>query len=458
MRVARRPRSLAVVSRARIATASLLAAAIVAIAPALSGGAERPQPPPTTRQPARQAGPAAKPRGPITAIANARILPVGGPAIERGTVLIQDGAIIAVGAQVAAPAGAAVIDAAGKTVTPGFVESATQIGIVEIGLSADGTVDQTTTDSGLSAAFTVIDAFNPMSTVIPVTRVEGVTRALVIPAGTGHVLLGQGAVFDLAGGHTPDSVTRAPAVMLAALGEAGAAVAGGSRSTAILRLREALQDARDYAQNRLAYNSANRRSYARGRLDLEALQPVLRGEVPLGVQANRASDLLAAMRLADEFRVRLVLMGAAEAWMVADEIARRKVPVVVKPLANLPTFDMLGATLENPSRLAAAGVTLALSTFDTHNARNLRQEAGNAVAYGLDRELALRAVTLTPATIWGVADRCGSIEPGKSADLVVWSGDPFELSTIAERVFIAGREMPPDTRQRSLLQRYRQIR
>jgi imidazolonepropionase-like amidohydrolase len=291
-----------------------------------------------------------------------------------------------------------------------------------------------------------------------VTRVEGITRALVTPAGTGNVLLGQGAVFDLSGQHVPQSVTRAPAVMVAVLGEAGATVAGGSRTTAVLRLREALQDAQDFANNRVAYNTAQRREYARGRLDLEALQPVLKGDVPLLVQANRASDLLAAMRVAREFKVRLVLMGGAEAWMVADEITRDKIPVVVKPLTNLPTFETLGATLENAARLRKAGVTVALASFDTHNSRNLRQEAGNAIANGLDREDALAAVTLVPARLWGVADRYGSLEPGKDADVVVWSGDPFELTTGVEHVFIAGREVPKDTRQLRLLERYRDLR
>jgi imidazolonepropionase-like amidohydrolase len=246
--------------------------------------------------------------------------------------------------------------------------------------------------------------------------------------------------------------------MVALMGESGAQVAGGSRATAILRMREMLEDARDYAANRTAFNAAQRREYVRSRLDLEALQPVLKGQEPLVVEANRASDLLAAIRLAHEFNIRLVLMGGSEAWMVADQLAAAHVPVVVKALTDIPTFDSLGATLENPARLAKAGVTIALATFDTHNSRTLRQEAGNAIAYGMSRDAALEAVTLTPATLWGVADRVGSLEPGKDADVVVWSGDPFELTTGPEHVFIKGREMPPDTRQTDLLKRYRTIK
>ena len=401
--------------------------------------------------------PVSRVSGAVIAITNGRILTGTGTAIERGTVVIAGGKIAAVGANVPVPAGATVIDAANKIITPGWIESATNIGIVEIGLSAEGTADQNTTDKELSAAFNVVDAFNPLSTVIPVTRVEGITRALVAPGGTGNVILGQAAVFDLGGEQVPASITKAPAAMFAVLGEAGAALAGGSRASAILRLRETLQDAIDFHLNRAAWNAARRRDYARGRLDLEALGPVIRREIPLAIQAHRASDMLAAIRLAEEFKLKVVLLGASEGWMIAGELARKNIPVVVKPLTNIPSFEALSASLENAARLQQAGVTLVLSSFDTHNARNLRQEAGNAVSYGLDRAAALRAVTLTPATVWGIADRTGSLEIGKDADLVVWSGDPFELTTAAERVFIRGREISKDTRQKALFERYRTI-
>ena len=394
---------------------------------------------------------------PVLAVTNARIHTGTGVVIERGTVLTAGGKITAVGADVKVPADAKVVDAAGKIVTPGWIESFTNIGVVEIGLSAEGTADQTTTDRDLSAAFSVVDSFNPYSTVVPVTRVEGITRAVVAPAGTGNVILGQGAVFDLGGEHAPAAVTKSPVAMFAALGEAGAGIAGGSRSSAILRLREILQDAIDFNLHRTAWSTGQRRDYARSRLDLEALRPVIRGEIPLAIQANRASDLLAAIRLAEEFKLKVVLLGAAEGWMIADELAKKKIPVVVKPLTNIPTFDALAASLENAARLQRAGVTLVLSSFDTHNARNLRQEAGNAISYGLDREAALRAVTLTPAQTWGIANRTGSLEAGKDADLVIWSGDPFELTTAAEQVFINGEEMPKETRQKALFEKYRTL-
>jgi len=428
-----------------------LAASITAQSPG-SSPARTPQRPAAPR-PVASAAP-----GETIAITNGRVFPVSGQPIEKGTVLIRGGKIVAVGASVTVPAGGRVIDAAGKIVTPGFLESATQIGIVEIPLGADGTDDQASTDKELSAAFNVVDSFNGDSTVIPVTRVEGITRAVVAPTGSGHVILGQGAMFDLTGAQVPDAIVKAPVAMFANLGEAGAASEGGSRASAMLRLREALQDALDFSRNHVAWSNAQRRPYARGRLDMEALGPVVRGELPLAINANRASDLLAAMRLADEFHLKLILMGAGEGWRVAADLAVHKVPVVVKPLTDIPTFDALGATLENPARLAKAGVTLVLSSFDTHNARNLRQEAGNAISYGLDRDIALRAVTLEPARIWGVADRLGSLEAGKDADVVIWSGDPFELTTGPERVFIAGREMSKETRQRQLFEKYSVLR
>ena len=408
--------------------------------------------PPGSRKPAGATG-----SGPVVAITQARVWPASGPAIDDATVLMQDGRIVAVGAGVAVPAGATIIDGAGKVVTPGFIESNTNLGIVEISLSAEGTADQNTTDEGIGAAFTVVDAFDPSSTAIPVTRVEGVTRALVVPGGTRHLIQGRAALFDLAGGHVPGSVTQSPAAMMASLGERGALLAGGSRASAMLRLRELLQDAVDFNRNRTAWNAGQRREYARGRLDLEALRPVITGELPLAIQANRASDLLAAMRLAGEFKLKLVLIGAAEGWIVADEIARRKIPVVIKPLTNVPTFDALNASLENAARLQAAGVQVAISSFETHRAGTLRQEAGNAIAHGMDREAALRAVTITPARVWGASETTGSLEAGKDADVVIWSGDPFELTTHAERVFIRGQEVPKETRQTELLERYRRI-
>ena len=402
------------------------------------------------------AGAAAPAAAETVAVVGGRVVTMG-PAgtLDGATVVIEDGRIAAVGAGVAVPPGARVVDAAGKTVTPGLFDSATQIGLVEVN-AVSGSRDVETSDDRLTAAFRVVDALNPASTLIPVNRVEGLTRALVVPSAESSLIAGQAAVIHLGAGPELgwDPVVRAPAAVYAVLGEEGAELAGGSRGAAMLRLREALQDARDYAANRAAFDRAERREYALSRLDLEALVPVVRGELPLLVEANRASDLVAALALGEEEGLRLVIAGAAEGWRVADRLAAAGVPVVVDPLVDLPKrFESLGATLDNAARLAAAGVRVAFLSGSSHNARNLRQAAGNAVAHGLPWEVALAAMTTAPAAIWGV-EGYGSLVPGMEADLVVWDGDPLEVTTFPDHVFVRGVEMPMETRQTRLRDRY----
>jgi imidazolonepropionase-like amidohydrolase len=392
------------------------------------------------------------------AITNARIHTAAGPTIERGTIVFRDGRITAVGANVTAPAGARVIDGAGKVVTPGLIDSHTNLGLVEIPLSA-GPSDASTTSTRLTAAYDVVDAIDPASTLLPVNRVEGITRAVVAPATGSSIIAGRGAVIDLGGERVNDMLARSPSAMYVTLGQAGAGLAGGSREAAILLLKEALADARDFAANRAAWQENRRREYALGRLDMEALVPVVQGEVILAINVHRASDILAVLRLREPFpQLRLVLTGATEGWVVASDLAAAKVPVVIDPLQNLPGMENSSITLENAARLHDAGALVAFATFESHNARNLKQRAGNAIAYGMPQDAALRAVTAVPAQIWGIADRYGTLEVGKEADIVVWSGDPFELSTAAEHVFIKGRQMPDMTRQKLLLEKYRSLR
>lgn len=390
------------------------------------------------------------------AITNARVHTVSGPTIDRGTVIIRDGKIAAVGSNVAVPSGARVIDANGKIVTPGLLDSSTGIGTVEIDAD-DPSNDQSVTGDRITAAFNVADNLNPFSTLLPVTRVEGITRVVVAPGNGSTIIAGQGVLIDLGAIGATISMHRNPVAMFAVLGQAGAGRAGGSRAAAILRLREALQDARDYATNRRAFENAQRRDYALSRLDLEALQPVLRGELPMVINVHRASDILAAMRIAREFNLRLILSGANEGWMVARELAAANVPVIINPMGNIPGMESLGISLENAARLNAAGVNVIFASFDSHNSRNIKQLAGNAVSYGMPFDAALRAITLNPARLWGIASSYGTIEVGKDADVVIWSGDPLELTTNAEHVFINGREMPADTRQRALFNRYRRV-
>ncbi len=374
--------------------------------------------------------------------------------IEGGTVLVRDGMIAAVGAAVEVPAGARVVDARGKVVTPGLFDSLTQLGLVEVGQVAT-TRDYRVEDDEITAALTVAPALNPRSTLIPINRVEGLTRAVVAPQPGKSLIAGQGAIIHL--GLGADLVVRAPAAMFAVLGESGAELAGGARGAALLRLREALEDARDYAAHRPAFERGERRSYALSRLDLEALVPVVEGKIPLVVGVDRAADIRAALALRG-YPLRLILAGVAEGWLAAQEIAATQVPVLVNPMVNLPDrFEALGATLENAARLHAAGVTFAFMTGDAHNARNLKQGAGNAVSYGLPWEAALAAMTIVPARLWGLADRLGSLEVGKEADVVVWDGDPLEVTTFADHVLIGGVEMPMETRQTRLRDRYRQL-
>jgi imidazolonepropionase-like amidohydrolase len=388
----------------------------------------------------------------IVAITGATVHTMGSAGTLHGaTVLIAGGRIQAVGAGIAVPAGARRIDAAGKVVTPGLLDSLTQLGLVEVSAVED-TEDATNEDSRVSAAFEVADGINSRSMLIPINRVEGITRAISAPAAGKSLFLGQGAVIHLGGG--PRTVVRRSVAQFAALGENGARLTGGTRGAAAMRLREALRDALDYDAHRAAYDRAERRPYSLPRLDLEALLPVARGEQPLVVLANRASDIEQVLELARSMKLRLILAGAAEGWEVAGEIAGARVPVLLNPLTNLPqSFEEMGATLENAARLARAGVTLAFLTGDSHNSRNLRQAAGNAVAYGLPWDTAMAAMTANPARIWGLDDY-GTLEPGKDADVVIWDGDPLEVTSAAERVFIRGLEMPRDSRQIRLRDRY----
>lgn len=381
-----------------------------------------------------------------------------GAAIQNGTVLIRDGRIVAVGRSVAVPAGARRIDARGRIVTPGLFESGTNIGLVEIEQiveTNDFRIGEEEDDL-VAAAFNVVDGLNPNSIVIPITRVAGVTTAVSRPQG--GLIAGQGVVLDLLGRDVDAMLVRSPVAMYGNLGESARGAIKGARGTTTLRLREVLSDARAYARNRQAFERGQTREYAVSRSDLEALQMVLDRRIPFVLEAHRASDIQTAMRLAREYNFRLMIYGGTEAWMVADDLARARVPVMVKVLQNLPsTFEKLGATYENAARLRRAGVQVAITSGETFKSFNLRQEAGNAVAYGLPHEEALRAITLVPAQIWGLEREYGSLAAGKVANVVVWGGDPLELLTPVQHVFIRGQEVPLVSRETELRDRYLRI-
>lgn len=381
-----------------------------------------------------------------------------GAPVQNGTVLIRDGKIVAVGRNIAVPAGAQRIDARGKIVTPGLFDSGTNIGLVEIDAvveTNDFRIGQEEDDL-VAAAFNVVDGLNPNSMVIPITRIAGVTTVVSRPQG--GLIAGQGVAIDLLGRDVEAMVIRNPVAMYGNLGESARGALKGTRGSTTLRLREIFMDARAYARNRQAFERGETRGYAVSRSDLEALQPVLAGRLPLVLEAHRASDIATALRLAREFNFRLMIYGGTEAWMVADNLARARVPVIVQVLNNLPrTFETLGATYENAARLRRAGVQVAITSGETFKSFNLRQEAGNAVAYGLPHDEALRAITLVPAQLWGLEREYGSLAPGKVANVVVWGGDPLELLTPVEHVFIRGQQIPLVSRETELRDRYLRI-
>ena len=395
------------------------------------------------------------------AVTGGRVLPVSGPVIENGTVLIRDGKIAAVGTNVAIPADARRIDATGRWVTPGFVNAATALGVQEVGAVSSTVETQPVAQReqrGVSASYRVWEGFNPASVLIPSAVKGGITSVVVLPSG--GLVAGQGAVMRLAPGNDlAGMVMRAPAAMAARLTNSQL----GTRAEQIARLRELLDDARAYARNRAAFERGETRSFVATRADLEALQPVLTGTLPLLLAVDQASDIQAALLLGRDYGIRLIIGGGADAWMVADDIARARVPVLTGAMNNIPGFGSLGQRQETPALLRRAGVAVAIignaggGDEEAFNVRNVRFEAGNAVAYGMSRDDALRAVTLTPAEIFGVADRVGSLQPGRDADVVVWSGDPFEFATQSVHVFVRGREFTGPSRQDLLEERYRSL-
>ncbi len=387
--------------------------------------------------------------------------------IENATIVIEDGLVVTVGTGAKAPDGATTIDAAGKVVTPGLFSPIGNLGLVEVGLSA-GPLDGAQMGDAFTAGFDVADAFNRRSTLIAISRVEGITRAAITPrpgrpaypneAGdSGHVLSGLAAIVNL--GDSDSSVDKRFAAMVVNLGETGSALAGGSRAGALLTLRNALDEAIDYRDNKDAFERGARRTYRHYVADLEALQGVLSRAIPLYANVHRASDIEVLIQLVADYGLRAIINGGAEAWMLADQLAAADIPVVLAPQDILPgNFDRINARRESAAILAAAGVTITFADdqSQTHNARNITQSAGNAVAYGLSWDDALRAITLTPAEIFGVAGRVGSIEPGKEADIVIWPGDPLELRNFPERVLIKGESISMTSRQTLLRDRYLQ--
>jgi hypothetical protein len=367
--------------------------------------------------------------------------------LKNTDVVVRGGIIVAIGSD--AGTSGAVIDAKGKELTPGLFGGLTDIGLEEIAAEAQ-TVDSSLNlkspewDQQWRPELDVTVAYNPRSFVVPITRIEGVTWTVLLPSAADSIIGGQGSAVVLDGRY--DAALTGSRSLFVQMGAAGARVAGGTRAAEYMLLEQAIHEAR--TQGPIGQGAL---LHAAGR---EALTRYLTGGRVV-FQVDRAADILGVVTFAERNGMKPVILGGDEAWLVAKELAKANVPVILDPLDDLPLdFDRLASTLENAARLQRAGVRIAFSSGDTPQARLVRQLAGNAVAHGLPWEAALAAITSTPADIFGLGATHGRIAVGQSADLVLWSGDPLEVTTLADQVWIAGRPVEMKSRQTELRDRY----
>ena len=395
------------------------------------------------------------------AITHAKIETLGSAGeIANGTIVVKEGRIAAVGANVAVPSGAKVIDAGGHLVTPGVVASNTGLGAGEVEGESSSDDFAGATDQ-LSAAFDVSLGVNPASMLIPVARMGGVTRSVIVPELPGRgdkkgekLFAGQVAVIDLSG--TPHSITRTHVALVADAGSSAAARLGGSHGAVLQRLEADLDEAASYAANKGGYEHGTHRPFTQSKEDLEALQPVIGGKEPLLIEVHRAADIRRVIDLGKRLKLKLILNGVEEGWMVASDIAASGYPVLLDPQTDLPNeFESLNSRMENAGLLAAAGVKIVvIPPYVGHYARQVRYNAGYAVAHGLPWAEGLAAITRNPAEVFGFAEKEGKIETGLDADLVVWSGDPLEMLTVPLHVLVKGEEQPMTSRAQELARRY----
>ena len=404
------------------------------------------------------------PRG-VFAIRNARIVTVSGPDIENGTVVIRDGKIEAVGANVSVPSGAQTIDGNGLFVYPGMIDAGTNMGLVEVPQGASGTVD-TAEVGDLNPNAKAIIAVNPHSAHIAVTRVEGITNTLTAPAG--GLISGQAALINLLG-TAPKEMAVLPEAALVInyprIGGGGGGFGGFQQQPANLaetltanerqleQIRKMLRDAEAYGRSQDAY--AKNKSLPRPdrNVVLEPLVPYVRGEQPVIFRADREAEIRGAIHFAEEMKLKPIILGGDDAWKVASLLKEKNVPVILTGIFSLPNRedDAYDALYENPAKLQQAGVRFCISTGDSGpEVRNLPQYAGMAAAFGLSKADAVKAVTLYPAQILNVADRLGSIEAGKMANLVVTDGDLLEVRSHIRYLFIDGRPVVLTSRHTEL--------
>lgn len=371
-------------------------------------------------------------------------------------VVVRSGAIVAVAAPGAeVPAGCHEVVGAGRVLTPGLVDPYTQLGLVEVS-GEERTVDtdleppHAAMQPDVRAALRAELAYNPRSTPIPVARLGGVTSAIVVPVG--GIIRGRSFWADLAGATQAEAVRAADVAMNASFGGRPK-----SRVAALHVLDVALAEAVELARRSRDWEQNRTPGFTTPHLDLRAMLPVAQGRMPLVVSADRASDIEALLNITEGTPVRLVIAGGAEAWLVRAALAARGVAVILDPLRYGPGgFDQVHARRDNAALLHAAGVPIMFSTFGAYGVRRLRQLAGNAAREGLDRQAALDAITRTPAEVFGQPD-LGRVAPGAVANLALWSGDPLELSTRLEGLWIGGREVALTSRQTVLRDRYRRV-
>ena len=397
------------------------------------------------------------------AIRNATIYPVSSAPITNGTIVFANGVITAVGTNVSVPAGATIIEGSGLSVYPGLIDAGAQVGLTEIG-SVAGTVDTSELGDINPNARTAV-AINPHSNVIPVTRVNGVTTIVAQPEG--GIVSGQSAVVQLAGWTPGEMVLKTPAAMHIRFPRLSSASsdddddavkeAQKSYTRQVDRLRDILRDAQAYGKAATARGSNSALPRSDRDLLLEALVPVVEGRVPAVMHANRARDIRAALKFGDEFKLKMILADAQDVAQVLPDLKSRNIPVILGPILDLPARedDPYDVIFTNAKTLHDNGIRFAIQTTDAHNARNLPYHAAMCAAFGLPKEIALRAITLAPAEIFGFADRLGSLEPGKIANVVVTNGDPLEIRTNVQRLFIGGEDIPLDSYHTLLYEKFR---
>ena len=385
------------------------------------------------------------------ALLGGRVYPVSGPPIDNGTVLINGDTIEAVGANLAVPTGYTRVSVAGQSVFPGLINASTSLGLTEYGGLVPSTVDNNEATDPVTPQMRVIDALRLDSRNMPVARKYGVTTVLVAP-GESNVFAGQSAVVSLAGGQ--DVVVKSPVAMHINLGESPRAYGQRNRMPMTRMgiaaiIRQTFVDAQQYAAKK--QRDPNTAPDPRA----EALIPVLEGRVPAFIRAARMDDILTALRLADEFNLKMVLVDGVDAYKVAGELARRNIQVLLGPVTTQPdSIESAGAVYENAALLAKQKVRFAITTGGAQQAGQLPFEAGIAAAYGLDRDEALRAITLNPAQILGIADRHGSLDKGKYADVVVAEGLILQPRARVTRVYIRGKAIDLNTWQEELRDQY----